>query len=188
MAVRHGIKYALAGLLAFFIAQVLRLETPSWSVTTVFVLMLAQYVGAVAEKSVLRLIGTVVGGILGYVLTASLQQEPILYLSLIGLVVGVCTIFYGQSRAPYAFLLCGLTTMIVASSGMADPDYSWSKALARTEEVVVGVIASLLVTAVLWPRYAREEFRTKVNAELGFLHQFFLDCSGASGGRKLEIQ
>ena len=197
VAVRHGIKYALAGMLAFYIAQVLRLDTPSWSVTTVFVLMLAQYVGAVAEKSMLRLIGTVSGGIIGYVLTGSLQQQPVMYLLAIGTVVGVCTIFYGQSRAPYAFLLCGLTTMIVASSGMGDPDNSWSKALARTEEVTVGVIASLLVTAVLWPRYAREEFRTKSNAELVFLHQFFLDCSGVfwgegqgnnQGGREFAIR
>ena len=60
-AVRHGIKYALAGLLAFYFAQLLRLETPSWSVTTVFVLMLAQYVPVVLAPSdelfLLRIMG-----------------------------------------------------------------------------------------------------------------------------------
>ena len=42
--------------------------------------MLAQFVGAVAEKAVMRVIGTVIGGVIGYLLTASLEQQPVLYL------------------------------------------------------------------------------------------------------------
>jgi uncharacterized membrane protein YccC len=54
--------------------------------------MLAQFVGAVAEKSVLRLIGTAAGGVIGYLLTASLEQQPILYLLLIGLATWIFTV------------------------------------------------------------------------------------------------
>ena len=58
LAVRHGIKFGLAGVLSVFVALFLRLPEPTWALMTAFVIMLAQFVGAVAEKSVMRLVGT----------------------------------------------------------------------------------------------------------------------------------
>ena len=131
LAVRHGIKFGLAGVLSVFIALFLRLPEPTWALTTAFVIMFAQFVGAVAEKSVLRLIGTAAGGVIGYLLTASLEQQPILYLLLVGGVVGFGTAMFGYTKYPYAFLLCALTTMVVASNGMNNPSFSWKPALER---------------------------------------------------------
>ncbi len=163
-AVRYGIKFGLAGMLAVFIALVVRIPQPTWALFTVFVLMIAQYVGAIGEKSVFRLIGTVIGGVIGYVLTGSLQQNPVLYLTLVGAVVGFCTAMFGQSRYPYAFLLCGLTTVVVTSNGLANPGQSWEYMLWRVEEVGIGIIATLLVQTVIWPRYARVEFLENLRA------------------------
>jgi uncharacterized membrane protein YccC len=137
LAVRHGIKFGLAGVLSVFIALYLRLPEPAWALTTAFVIMLAQFVGAVAEKSVMRLIGTAAGGVIGYLLTARLEQQPILYLLLIGVIVGFGTAMFGYSKYPYAFLLCALTTMVVASNGMNDPSFSWRPALARWGSILV---------------------------------------------------
>jgi uncharacterized membrane protein YccC len=171
VAVRHGIKFGIAGVLAVFIALFLRLPDPTWALITVFVIMLAQFVGAVAEKSVMRVIGTAIGGVIGYLLTARFEQQPILYLLLIGGVVGFGTAMFGYAKYPYAFLLCGLTTMVVASNGMNDPSFSWKPALARIEEVSVGVICAVLVSSLLWPRYARTEFLQKMRLALGELRK-----------------
>ena len=171
LAVRHGIKFGLAGVLSVFIALLLRLPEPTWALITAFVIMLAQFVGAVAEKSVLRLVGTVIGGVIGYLLTAGLEQQPILYLLLVGVVVGFGTAMFGYTKYPYAFLLCALTTMVVASNGMNDPTFSWRPALARIEEVSVGVISAVLVVSVVWPRYARKEFLEKMRLALGELRK-----------------
>ncbi len=171
LAVRHGIKFGLAGVLSVFIALGLRLSEPTWALLTAFVIMFAQFVGAVAEKSVMRLIGTAAGGVIGYVLTAGLEQQPILYLLLIGGVVGFGTAMFGYSKYPYAFLLSALTTMVVASNGMNDPSFSWRPALARIEEVSVGVISAVLVTSLVWPRYARKEFLEKMRLALGELRK-----------------
>ena len=59
-----GLQMALAGMTAFFFAQTLRLQYPSLSVFSVIVLLLARYVGAIEEKAFLRLIGTIIGGVL----------------------------------------------------------------------------------------------------------------------------
>ena len=154
-----GLQMALAGMAAFFFAQVLRLQYPSWSVFTVIVLLLARYVGAVEEKAVLRLIGTILGGVLAYLATGAWQQSPLLYLASTFLVVTVSIAFFGQSRAPYAFFLTGLTYIVVASNGMAYPDDSWAYALARVEEVLLGVVVSIVVQTTVFPNYANRDFR-----------------------------
>jgi uncharacterized membrane protein YccC len=166
LAVRHGIKFGLAGTLSVFVALLVRLPEPAWALITVFVVMLAQFVGAVAEKSVMRVIGTIAGGVIGYLLTAGLEQQPVLYLLLVGSVVGFGTAMFGYTKYPYAFLLCALTTMVVASNGMNNPAFSWQPALWRIVEVCVGVIVAVLVSSLLWPRYARKEFMEKMQLAL----------------------
>jgi p-hydroxybenzoic acid efflux pump subunit AaeB len=166
LAVRHGIKFGIAGLLSLLLALLLKLPEPTWALITVFVVMLAQFVGAVGEKSVMRVIGTVAGGVIGYWLTAGLEQQPVVYLLLVGSVVGFGTAMFGYTKYPYAFLLCALTTMVVASNGMNDPAFSWQPALWRIVEVCVGVVAAVLVTSVIWPRYARKEFMEKMRVAL----------------------
>ena len=171
LAVRHGIKFGLAGLLSLFIALSLRLPEPTWAVITVFIIMVAQFVGAVAEKAMMRVIGTAIGGVIGYLLTARFEQQPVLYLLLVGGVVGFGTAMFGYTKYPYAFLLCALTTMVVASNGMSDPSFSWRPALARIEEVSVGVLSAVLVSSLIWPRYARTEFLEKMRLALGELRK-----------------
>jgi uncharacterized membrane protein YccC len=175
-ALRYGLKFGLAGVLAVFLALVIRLEEPTWALFTVFVLMIAQYVGAIAEKSVFRIIGTVVGALLGYVLTASLQQQPWIFLPLVGLIVAYCTAMFGQSRYPYAFFLCGMTITVVVSNGMGNPDFSWRYALWRIEEVTLGILVAVLVQSLLWPRFARQEFVANVQGAFADLR----DCFSAS--------
>jgi len=170
-AFRYGLKFGLAGVLAVFIALYIRLEEPTWALFTIFVLMIAQYVGAIAEKSFFRIIGTIVGGIIGYLLTASLEQQPVLFLTLTGLVVAFCTAMFGQSRYPYAFLLCGMTTVVVVSNGLGNPDFSWKYSLWRIEEVTLGILVAILVQSLIWPRYARVEFLNNV-------HMAFADLQG----------
>lgn len=172
-AFRYGVKFGLAGMLAVFLALLMRLEEPTWALFTIFVLMIAQYVGAIAEKSLFRIIGTVVGAVIGYVLTASFQQNPVIYLTLVGLVVAFSTAMFGQSRYPYAFLLCGMTTVVVTSNGMADPDNSWQYAAWRVEEVTLGILVAMLIQSLIWPRFARVEFSKNARAAYSDLKNCF---------------
>ena len=47
LRVQYGIKVGLAGLLALFCTQVLRLPHDNWAILTVLVLMSAQFVGSI---------------------------------------------------------------------------------------------------------------------------------------------
>ena len=155
---RFSVKFGIAGMLAVFVALLNKNHEPTWALFTVFVLMVAQYIGAVEEKSILRIIGTVVGGVAGYLLTAAFEQDPLIYFSLLGLLVASATAMFGQTRYPYAFLLCAMTAVVVCSNGIAEPENSWIFMIWRIQEVVVGIMSVLLVQSLLWPRYAADEF------------------------------
>ena len=65
---------------------------------------------------------------------------------------------YGARQVPYAYYLLGLTTLSVVTNGVASPDQAWQVGIDRTEEILLGAMIALLVSTILWPRSAREEF------------------------------
>jgi len=162
----HGLKMGLSGVLALYLAELLRLQFPAWSLFAVIVLMIPRYVGSIALKSLMRMIGTLVGGALGVWLVSDYTSSPILFLSVISLVVAysnykLCQ--FGRSMSPYAYHLTGFTLITIASFGISDPENAWSIALNRTEETLLGVVVVLLIGGLFWPRYARPEFLKTVN-------------------------
>lgn len=172
-----GVKFALAGTLGLFLAEWIRLDQPEWVATTALVLSTPKYVGAIAEKMLFRIVGAIAGAIIGYTITASLEQEPILFLSAMGILVAVTTALYGGTLAPYGIRQAGYTATLVAAQGMADPDFSWKVGMARCEEVCLGILVATLVTMVLWPRYARVEFAQVTRSALSDLQRLFRERS-----------
>ena len=167
--VAQGIQMAVSVVVALFFALVLRLDYPAWAVFTVLMLSMARFVGAVQEKAAFRLIGTIVGGVLGYLATSSLQQSPFLYLPLTFVVVAFSVAMFGQSRAPYAFFLVGMTYVVVASDSLNDPSTASRYALLRVEEVGLGVIVSMVVQVLVFPRFANNAFAGLIRSVLAEL-------------------
>jgi p-hydroxybenzoic acid efflux pump subunit AaeB len=185
--VQHGIKLGIAGLLAVFCAQVLRLPSDNWAILTIVVLMNGKFVGAFALKAVMRLTGTVAGAVVGVWLASDYTNSPVILLSLFFLVMTFAGYKFGQIGAregPYAHFLLGLTTLTVVTDSVMVPGQAWYTGLIRTEEILVGVICSLLVSTLIWPRYAREEFFAagrdvlKTASELFSLHKLTYVSAG----------
>ena len=161
LRVRYGIKLGLAALLALYWAEVLRLEHPSWAILTVLVMMSVPYVGSITVKAIMRVVGTIAGALIGIWLVGDYVSTPAIFLTLFFIVVAFAGYKFGQfpaSQAPYAYFLTGLTTIAVATYGVTDPADVWQIGLNRTLEILDGAVSALLVTTLLWPRYAREEF------------------------------
>ncbi len=161
LRVRYGIKTGIASLLGLFCSLVLRLEHPNWSVLTVLVMMSSQHVGAISIKVTMRVVGTIAGAVLGIWLIGSHDTSPVFVLTGIFVVVAIATYKFGQypaSQTPYGYFLVGLTLISVATYGVPAPDQLWQTGLNRALENIVGALSALIVTTILWPRYAREEF------------------------------
>jgi uncharacterized membrane protein YccC len=161
LRIRYGIKLGLAALLALYCALVLRLEHPSWAVLTALVMMGSHYVGSITVKGIMRVLGTIGGALMGIWLVGDYVSTPAIFLPAFFLVVFFAGYKFGQfpaSQVPYAYFLVGLTTLSVVTYGVTDPADVWQIGLNRTLEILDGAISSLLVTTLVWPRYAREEF------------------------------
>jgi uncharacterized membrane protein YccC len=161
LRVRYGIKLGLACCLALYCGEILRLEHPNWAVLTALVMMNSHYVGSVAVKSIYRVVGTIGGALLGVWLVGDYTSTPVIFLVVVFFVVAFTSYKFGQfpaSQSPYGYFLVGLTMISVATYGVDAPDQVWQTALNRSLEILAGAISSLLVTTLVWPRYAREEF------------------------------
>jgi hypothetical protein len=161
LRVRYGIKLSLACLLSLYFALVLRLEHANWAVLTALVMMSSHFVGSTALKALLRCVGTIGGAFFGVWLVGSYTSTPVLFLLFIFIILGITVYKFGQfpgSQAPYAYYLAGITTLTVATNGVQDPSDAWRIGLNRALEILVGTLSSLVVTSIIWPRYAREEF------------------------------
>ena len=157
--VRAGIKLSCAGCLALFFALVLRLERPQWSLFTVIVLSLGQYVGAIAPRAIARVIGTILGGFVGIWLLGNYQQTPTIFLPLYFLFIAVCMYLYSGTIFPYAFFLATNAFTAVCGYGLAAPQSAWTVGRARMLETLIGAIAMTITSNLVFPRYARAEFR-----------------------------
>ena len=178
LRIRHGVKLGLAGLLALCLTQLLPLPHDSWAILTVLVIMLGDYVGTAAVKAIMRVVGTIAGAIVGVWLVGNYTSTPIVFLPVLFVVMAHATYQFGHfglRQFPYTYFLLGVTTLVIATDGIAAPDQAWRLGLYRTEEIVAGVISALLVSSILWPRYAREEFVTTAREALGSIESLLLD-------------
>jgi uncharacterized membrane protein YccC len=162
-----GIKLGLAGLLAVYLSQLIRLGHANWAIFTVLVLAPAQYVGAIGPRAVARVVGTVIGGFAGVWLVGNFEQDRLFFLLFAFVYIFFCMYMFGGSIFPYAFSLCANTLVTVSSSGIFDPTNAWHVGLARTLEILTGVVSMIIVANLLWPRFARQDFLHLARAALG---------------------
>lgn len=155
---RLGIKVALSGVLALYVALWMRLDHPTWAIFTVLVVSLPQFVGAVAEKATLRVIGTTIGGLFGVYLIGNFVDSPAILFPVSFVWIAFCSAMFFGGFYPYAFLLAALTFVVVFSDAMLEPNSAWQVSKARILEIIVGNIAVVIVSSILWPRYAVDEF------------------------------
>ena len=178
LRVQYGIKLGLAGILALFLTQLIRLDHANWAILTVMVMMNSHYVGATSIKAIMRVIGTVVGALLGVWLVGSYSSSPVIFLSISFVVIAIATYKFGQfpaSQTPYAYFLVGNTLIAVVTYALSDPYNVWNIGINRALETLVGVASSLAVGSILWPRYAREEFVGATRSALEILDELIAE-------------
>ena len=174
--VRSGIKLGLAALLALYCAEALRLEHPNWAILTVFAMMSVPYAGSVAIVAIMQVTGAIAGALIGIWLVGDFASTPAIFLTLFFLVIAFAGYKFGQfpaSHVPLAYFLAGLSLISVTTFGVADPAQVWQTGLNRALEILDGSMSALLVTTLLWPRYARDEFLEAGRAALKTIGKLF---------------
>jgi len=147
---KFAIKTSLAMTLAYLIPFSQGWTQPQTAVITILLIAAAGPLGESISKGVNRVLGTIVGAIIGMTLIALFPQDRILYLLFLSLFV---SFFLYLTRAykgdMTVFMLTAVTMMMVFKSGEVDDVFIYG--IDRTYMTIVGVVLYTLVGIFIWP-------------------------------------
>jgi uncharacterized membrane protein YccC len=139
-----ALRTLLAVLLALFVAFSLDLPRPLWAMLSVFIIA-QPYSGAVRSRAVHRFAGTLLGAAFVVLVTPPLSTTPELLCLTLAAWLGGCLFLSLLDRSPrgYVFMLAGYTATIIAFSNIEAPGRIFDTALARVEEISVGIACAV---------------------------------------------
>jgi uncharacterized membrane protein YccC len=161
----HAVKTALAAALCWWLAHRFGLHDGYWgSISAIIVLQ--SNVGSTVDASRDRILGTLIGTILGFAFSL-FGTLPWNYILAVLAAVIVCGLLGLRSSSR----LAGVTITIIMLVQKTGP--RWSLALDRVGEVVLGIVVALLVTTLVFPDRARLRLRDGLAQEFLVLGAFF---------------
>lgn len=161
--VRQAVACGAAVAFAVLGAILLDLDYPMWSGMSAFTCLQAS-AAATRLKGLLRILGTIAGGLAGALVIGLFAQDH--WALLIALFAGVTFALYRSylSRWMYAWLLGGITLGLVLMTTLADASAGLHAAAYRAAEIAVGVIAAWAAGALLLPQMIDAETDRKLMA------------------------
>ena len=157
----------LSAVLALGIAFELQMDAPFWAAIAA-VIVSQPAPGMAFSKGVYRLVGSVIGAAMGLVFIALFAQTPGLFIFMLGLWLGLCTLLSNLLRnfRAYGAVLAGYTTAIVSLDTYSQPDNAFTIAIARASCTVIGILCAMAVTMLLAPHRASGQTMTGLRGVL----------------------
>lgn len=147
---RRAISGALAVLLATLLAFTLHLDDPWWAAVTAFKLCMRDR-DAEFQLAFLRFAGTIGGAIVGVLVASQLTTIPAAQVMAMGAVAGFSTYKFLTTTHAYAWLLGGITAVIILGSAIETSAELLEFAVFRTLEVCTGLVAVLVMDSLVLP-------------------------------------
>ncbi|GLK73996.1 FUSC family protein [Ancylobacter dichloromethanicus] len=157
---RQAFATATGVLAAVYIALSMGLDEPYWAALSVMMIANTDR-DALVTKGILRVLSTLVGVSIGFVVAQWMEGLPIQQAFLVGASAAVGT--YGKQRSAYsyAWFYGGLTFMLVMLFSMVQPQDLYSFAHYRCYEIVIGVVCGTLASWALGPNAGELHARLK---------------------------
>jgi len=140
----HSARTAVAAAVALAVARLLQLQEAYWAPISTIIVMQST-LGAAWAISKQRLIGTVLGAVLGGVQASHFEPRIITFAAAI-LVLGLICAMLRLDQSAYRFAGVTLAIIVLVTRGEA----AWLIGLHRFVEVSLGIAVGLAVSA-LWP-------------------------------------
>lgn len=179
----YSAKTLFAAMLALYVALALSLPNPYWAVASVY-LVSNPLSGATSSRSAYRICGTLLGAVASVALVQTCTDAPILLTVVITCWTGSLLYMALLDRTPrsYVFMLAAYTTPIIGIPAFMHPEIVFDVALARSEEILLGLVCATVVNTSLFPtRIApilRSQMRTMLKDAANWAREF-LDTRAA---------
>jgi uncharacterized membrane protein YccC len=148
-----SLKSFVAAMLALYVALRIGLPRPFWAMMTAYIVA-HPFAGPVRSKATYRVGGTIIGSLVTIVLVPRFANAPELLSLLLSLWVGICLYVSLLDRTPrsYLFMLAGYTAALIGFPAVGDPAMIFDLALARVEEITLGIVAATLIHSLVFPQ------------------------------------
>jgi len=143
----------IAAMLALYISFSIGLPRPFWAMLTVYITA-QPLTGALRSKAVYRVIGTAAGGVAAVVIVPAFVNTPLLMALVMAAWTGLCLYVSLLDRTPraYTFMLAGYTAAIIGFPSVTAPEAIFDTALARVEEITLGICCATLIHTIVFPK------------------------------------
>lgn len=146
---RFALKISLAMMLAFIIPIYMGWTQVGTAGITIMLIASAGGASESLSKGLVRIIGTVVGAIIGLTLIALFPQDRLIYLTLLSLCVGVIIyLYYAHQGDSTVYMLTAMVMMMVFISG---PENAFLYGVDRTLMTIFGIVVYTIVQVYIWP-------------------------------------
>jgi uncharacterized membrane protein YccC len=146
--VEHAVRTATGAILSLLIARLFSLPESYWAAVTT-IMVLQSTLGAALSVSAVRFIGTAMGAAAGAFVPALFGPNVVVFGATVFL-LGVLSAVLHLDRCAFHFAGMTLAFVMLTVSGQS----SWIVAAHRFLEVSIGIVISLLLTAVWHERVA----------------------------------
>lgn len=169
-----------AAMLALYLAMSIGLPRPFWAMLTAYVVA-NPLSGAVRSKAVYRVGGTFLGSVATVLMVPRLANAPELLALALACWVGLCLYISLHDRTPraYVFMLAGYTAALIGFPSVGAPDTVFDVALARVEEITLGIVCATLVHSIVLPQSLAPALMARLDRALGDARRWLRDALGA---------
>ena len=166
---KFATKTAISLTLAYMLPMAFGWPQPQTAAITVMLIAATGMLSESLQKGVLRVMGTVLGAVLGLSLIALFPQDRLLYLLCVSLVVSTLLYLYNAYQGDSTvFMLAAMVVMMVFNGGDAEGAFLYG--VDRTLLTAFGVLVYTVVASLLWPVQAQDNTR-ELAAEVAKSHR-----------------
>ena len=148
---KEPLKTSLGIAIAYAASMSMGWENPMWAGFTVAFISLAT-VGHSFRRSILRMLGTLMGGAVALTLLALFAQQRWFLMAALTVYIGFCTYRMLGSRNPYFYFVAAFVSVIILFTGGIESMSAFDTAVARAQETALGILVYTLIAVFLWPR------------------------------------
>jgi len=148
-----SVKSFAAAMLSVYISMRIGLPRPFWAMMTSYIVA-APFAGPTRSKGLYRAGGTILGAVAVTFAVPQLVNSPELLSLALALWIGACLFVSLLDRTPrsYLLMLAGYTAGLIAFPAVNEPGAIFDIALARVEEIVLGITCATLVHSLVLPQ------------------------------------
>lgn len=180
-----SVKAFAAAMLAVYLSMRIGLPRPFWAMMTAYIVA-APFAGPTRSKGLYRAGGTLLGAIFVTFTVPRLVNSPELLTLAIALWIGGCLYVSLLDRTPrsYMLMLAGYTAGLIAFPAVNDPAAVFDIALARVEEITLGMVCATVVHSIVFPQPFGPVILARLDSAIGDARAWIGDVLHAGEGRE----